>query len=245
MRSHNVTDANGVPRFVRNTFAGERGVTSLGRPASMITVQRRHGFRPDRHDAFLVALADDVDETGFEMELFQAQAAKLGEAQAGGVGEFEHGLIAQTSTASPAVPAASSFSISALRQRFRQSFPAARQRKIFGDVHRQELFILGEAIEGPQRRDFEINAFAAESPRRFFRFVGQRALAFVLEERHEMFQLDLIPVGEFCLPRPGDELVQQAGVSFLRVLRLAAFVAEVLQEVFDEGVHGLVGFTVN
>ena len=32
--SFSVTGANGVPRRVRKTFAGERGVTSLGRPAS-------------------------------------------------------------------------------------------------------------------------------------------------------------------------------------------------------------------
>ena len=34
MRSHNVTAANGVPRRVRKTFAGDFGVTSFGRPAS-------------------------------------------------------------------------------------------------------------------------------------------------------------------------------------------------------------------
>ena len=34
MRNHNVTDANGVPRLVRKTFAGDFGVTSLGRPTA-------------------------------------------------------------------------------------------------------------------------------------------------------------------------------------------------------------------
>ena len=31
------------------------------------TIQSLNGFFPDRHDAFLVAFADDVDESGFEM----------------------------------------------------------------------------------------------------------------------------------------------------------------------------------
>jgi hypothetical protein len=33
IRNHIVTDANGVPRFVKKTFAGDLGVTSFGRPA--------------------------------------------------------------------------------------------------------------------------------------------------------------------------------------------------------------------
>ena len=71
IRSHNVTEANGVPRLVKKTFAGDLGVTSLGRPAVEITVHRFHGFSPDRHHALLVALADDVDEPGIEMKLLQ------------------------------------------------------------------------------------------------------------------------------------------------------------------------------
>ena len=46
-----------------------------GPAAREVTVQRRHRLAAHRNDPFLVALADHVDETGFEMELFQAQAA--------------------------------------------------------------------------------------------------------------------------------------------------------------------------
>ena len=35
IRNHSVTEANGVPHLVKKTVAGERGVTSFGRPAPM------------------------------------------------------------------------------------------------------------------------------------------------------------------------------------------------------------------
>ena len=44
------------------------------------------------------------------------------------------------------------------------------------------------------------------------------------------------------LGSPGDEFIQEGGVSALGMLGLAAFVAEMLQEVFDEGLHGLTRF---
>ena len=96
IRSHNVTDANGVPRFVKKTFAGERGCDELGPSGFEVTIQRFHRFAPHRHDAFLVALADNVDETGFKMKLFQAQIAQFRQPQAGGVGEFKNSLVTQS-----------------------------------------------------------------------------------------------------------------------------------------------------
>lgn len=54
-----------------------------------------HGKFPDRHDTFLVALADDGDEAGLEVKLFEPQAAQLREPQATGVGEFEDRLVAE------------------------------------------------------------------------------------------------------------------------------------------------------
>ena len=53
-----------------------------------VAFERSDGFFSHRQDALFVAFADDVDESGFEMELFEADAAQLGEAQAGSVGEF-------------------------------------------------------------------------------------------------------------------------------------------------------------
>ena len=62
-----------------------------------VTVQRCHGYFPDRYDALLVAFADDVDKAGIEVKLFQAQIAKLREPQTGGVSQFKNRLVAQTS----------------------------------------------------------------------------------------------------------------------------------------------------
>ena len=42
-----------------------------------ITIQCADRFRPDGHDAFLVAFADDVDESGVEMQLLQSQIFQL------------------------------------------------------------------------------------------------------------------------------------------------------------------------
>ena len=60
-----------------------------------IAIDGGDGFSSQGHDAFLVALADDVDESGVQMELLQARVAQFGKAQAGRVGQFEHGLIAE------------------------------------------------------------------------------------------------------------------------------------------------------
>lgn len=54
-----------------------------------------------------------------------------------------------------------------------------------------------------------------------------------------MFEFDLLPILQAMAGGPVDEFVEQSGVSFLRVLRLTAFVAQVLKEVFDEGLHAL------
>ena len=94
IRNHKVTDANGVPRLVKNTFAGELRRNELGPPGRKVTVHRFHGFSAHRHYAFLVALADDVDESGVEMKLLQPQIFQLGQPQTGGVGQFQNRLVA-------------------------------------------------------------------------------------------------------------------------------------------------------
>jgi hypothetical protein len=50
-------------------------------------------------------------------------------------------------------------------------------------------------------------------------------------------QLDGFPVREPLLAGPGDEFVQERGVGSLGVFRLATFVTEVLEEVFNKGLH--------
>ncbi len=60
------------------------------------------------------------------------------------------------------------------------------------------------------------------------------------EKGHEVGQLDRAPIRELLRLRPVNETLEQRGVSFLRVLGLAAFVAQVLQEIFDQCLHLLV-----
>jgi hypothetical protein len=53
-----------------------------------------------------------------------------------------------------------------------------------------------------------------------------------------MFQLDRLPVRKILLRRPRGEFAQQRGVGFRRVVGLPALVAQVLEKVFDERLHG-------
>ena len=59
----------------------------------------------------------------------------------------------------------------------------------------------------------------------------------MLEKRHEMLQLNLIPCGEVLFGRPRGEFAEQSGVGFRRVVRLPALVAQVLQEILDQDIH--------
>ena len=122
-------------------------------------------------------------------------------------------------------------------QRLGQTLPTSRQREVFRHVHRQQPFVFGEAVERPQRGDFEINALAAQAARRILRLVGQPASTLVLEEGHQMPKLNGLPIRQTLFARPSDELAQQPGVSLRRVVRLSALVAEVLQKIFDEILH--------
>ena len=65
----------------------------------------------------------------------------------------------------------------------------------------------------------------------------QIPLTLMLEKCHEMLQLDLFPIVQSLLLRPGDEFAQQGGVGFLGVFGLPAFVPQVLQKIFKELVH--------
>ena len=52
-----------------------------------------------------------------------------------------------------------------------------------------------------------------------------------------MLQLDRWPVREILFRRPRGEFAEQRSVGFRRVVRLPALVAQVLQKIFDEGLH--------
>src|SRR6266487_426863 len=53
-----------------------------------------------------------------------------------------------------------------------------------------------------------------------------------------MARLDGLPIRQSLFACPNDELAQQPVVSLRRVVRLSALVAEVLQKIFDEILHG-------
>src|SRR2546430_640293 len=58
-----------------------------------------------------------------------------------------------------------------------------------------------------------------------------------------MAQLNRSPGLQSLLSRPGHELIQQRRVSPLRVFRLAAFMAQVLEKIFNEALHRSLAFT--
>ena len=53
-----------------------------------------------------------------------------------------------------------------------------------------------------------------------------------------MTQLNLLPIGELLVFRPQDKLVQQAGIGALGMFGLTAFVAEILEKILNERLHG-------
>ena len=201
MRDHNVTAPNAVPRLFRKTLPGERAVTSFGRADFQVPIQSFNGCASDRDDAFLVPFPNHVDEAGFEMQLLQANVPQFAEPQAGGIGKFEDGLVAQRVRGGRFFRSEQLVNFS-VAQRLGQSFPTTRQRKIFGDVGRKQLFVFGETIQCAQRGDFQVNAFAAQAFGGFPGFIGQRTRAFVLEERHQVFQFHLPPASSGHWPPP-------------------------------------------
>lgn len=67
-----LSEKDGPRRAFRHKF---------GTPGFKVALKGCNGFASEGHNAFLVALADDEDEAGIELELFEADVAKLGEAQ--------------------------------------------------------------------------------------------------------------------------------------------------------------------
>ena len=170
------------------------------------------------------------------MKLLQPQIFQFAQTQTGSVGQLQNCLVAQAFRCFGVFRREQFFNF-IVRQRFWQSLPTARQRKIFRDVRGQKFFVLGEFIKRPQRGDFQINTFAAQALGGFLRLVGERARALVREKRHQMFQFNRFPLREILFCRPIGEFAEQRGVSFRRVVRLPALVAQVLQKIFDERLH--------
>ena len=180
------------------------------------------------------------------MKLLEAQVAEFGEPQAGRVGEFENRIVAKR------------FGRSFERrfqqfldfrggEIFRKFFPALRQRKIFGDIFGQELFVLAEVVESAKGGNRKIDGTGAEF---LFGFGGAGgggvarglagaggALLLVQQEISEMFQFDCFPILEAFRLRPRDELPEQGGVGALGVRGLATFAAGILQKIVDQVFH--------
>ena len=120
---------------------------------------------------------------------------------------------------------------------FGQAFPAARQGEVLGDIGRQELLVLGKAVERPQGGDLQVKAFAAEAAGGSLGWWARARSRSCWRKAIRWRSSTDCPVCKALFLRPGDELVQQRGVGPLRVLGLAALVAEVLEEVLDQLIH--------
>ncbi len=106
MRGHSVEAAKGRPRRVRKTLAGDLRVTNLGRPASRYRLMAAiAALRPTGTTRSLLPLPMTVTNPASKMKMFQADAAQFRQAQAGGVGQFQHRLVAQRRRAWRAFPA--------------------------------------------------------------------------------------------------------------------------------------------
>lgn len=73
-------------RSERSSALGEENVTGrmgadeLGPGRFKVLLESLDGFASDRHSAFFVAFAEDGDEAGIEVELFESDVAEFGEA---------------------------------------------------------------------------------------------------------------------------------------------------------------------
>jgi len=113
------------------------------------------GAAAHRYDSLFISLADDVDKTGVELQLLEPQPSQLGQPQAGGVTKLKHRVIAKRRWCHR-LNRPQQFLDLPIGQRLGQAFPAAGQRKVFGDIRRQKLFLHAEAVERLQRGDFKI-----------------------------------------------------------------------------------------
>jgi hypothetical protein len=194
------------------------------------------GFAADGNGSFLVAFAEDDDEPGVEVELFQPDLGKLGEAKAGSVSQFEDGLIAEGCRGDGLYGAQEGVDFR-VAQGFGNAFPAPWQRELFRRVARQQALAFGEPIERTERGDFKVEAFLAE-PAGSGPFPGSGgSAAFGDEERLQVLEVDRWPLMDSLGLCPADETAEQRRVSPLGVDGLAAFVAQMLQKILNETLH--------
>ena len=58
-----------------------------------------------------------------------------------------------------------------------------------------------------------------------------------------MIQCDLPPLLNLMCLRPFHEMMQQRRIGLLSVIGLASFVAEILQKILEQGIHGMALFS--
>ena len=180
-----------------------------------ILLHRRHSRAAQRHDAFLVAFADDGDKAVGQMQLFQPQVAQFAQA-AGCVGQLQNSGGAQL---------AGSVGAGACRCPDRitpwAGVSSGGQGEIFRDVGADNLFGGRVFIKRAEGGDLQVNRFRAELFGLFALPFG-RTIAFVLEEFREMF-VDVFPIAKTSGIGPVNKTAKQRGIGLLRLGGLPLF----------------------
>src|ERR1017187_8418560 len=68
----------------KEDIGGRTGSHEPGASHVEVALQGGYGFAAKRHHSLLIALADDVDEAGVQVEVLKASVAQLGQAESGG-----------------------------------------------------------------------------------------------------------------------------------------------------------------
>ncbi|MNN18550.1 hypothetical protein D3C81_1317620 [compost metagenome] len=189
-------------------------------------LQRLARLAPDRQLAHLVALAEHPHQAGGEIQLRQVQAGQLGQAQAGGIEQFEHGLVAAGEKI--------------VRRRALQQLLGA----VGVEQFRQALLALGRAQAGA--RVVTAMAFAdqvAVQPAHRgeeARQAGRRqALAVQAgEQAAQPPAVQLLPALQAGLAQQGEQLVEVAAVAGEAVRRQLALAAQVFEVGVQFALHG-------
>ena len=100
MQPHGDAGESGAAASEKNSARGAR-FDQFGPGGVEITFKDGSGCFADRDDTFFVSFADDTDEAGIEVQLLKAQGSQFGEAQPGGVSEFEDGIVAERFRSGP------------------------------------------------------------------------------------------------------------------------------------------------
>jgi len=79
---------------VRKDVGGRALVNEFRAADVNVLLHGGDGLAAQGNDPLLAAFTYNIDEPSLQVELLQAQAAQLRQTKAGGISQFEHGLIA-------------------------------------------------------------------------------------------------------------------------------------------------------